>query len=60
MTARRTLSRSDIEAVYDRVGAWQDTQAFYEAPAFDVLVARGWFGDARSVVEVGCGTGTLA
>ena len=60
MTARRTLSRSDIEAVYDRVGAWQDTQAFYEAPAFDVLVARGGFGDARSVVEVGCGTGTLA
>ena len=60
MTTHRTLSRSDVEAVYDRVGAWQDTQAFYEAPAFDALVAGGGFADARSVVEVGCGTGKLA
>ncbi|WP_103021293.1 class I SAM-dependent methyltransferase [Salinibacter altiplanensis] len=60
MTARRTLSYSEVEAVYDRIGAWQDTQVFYEAPAFDLLVSRGHFETARSVMEVGCGTGRFA
>ena len=51
------LSRQEARAVYDRIGAWQDTQAFYEGPALDALIAHGSFEDARAVFEVGCGTG---
>ncbi|MFB6278103.1 MAG: class I SAM-dependent methyltransferase [Salinibacter sp.] len=60
MGSRRVLSRREAKAVYDRIGAWQDTQAFYEAPALDELVAHGTFDEARTVFEVGCGTGRLA
>jgi len=60
MASRRVLSRSETRAVYDRVGAWQDTQAFYEAPALDALIQHGGFEEARSIFEVGCGTGRLA
>lgn len=54
------LSRAEAEAVYDRIGAWQDTQAFYEAPALDALIRHANFHEAASVMEVGCGTGRLA
>ena len=57
---RRLLSGADAKAVYDRIGAWQDSLAYYAAPAFDALVAHGAFDEARSVFEVGCGTGRLA
>ena len=60
MSERRTLSRAEAEAVYDRIGAWQDTQAFYEAPALDALIRRADFHEAASVMEIGCGTGRLA
>ncbi len=60
MGSRRVLSRPQARDVYDRIGAWQDTQAFYEAPALDELVAQGAFGEARTLFEVGCGTGRLA
>lgn len=60
MTAPRLLSRAEVRAVYDRIGAWQDTQAFYEKPALDALIAHGASGDAQSILEVGCGTGRLA
>jgi Methyltransferase domain. len=60
MSARRLLSRPELKAHYDRVGAWQDTQAFYEAPALDALISAGAFHGAASVIEVGCGTGRLA
>lgn len=60
MASRRVLSRSEARAFYDRIGAWQDTQAFYEAPALDALIAHGRFGEARSIFEVGCGTGRFA
>ncbi len=56
----RTLSHPEARAVYDRVGAHQDRQAWYEDAAVDVLVARGAFDRATAVVEVGCGTGRLA
>ena len=46
--------------VYDRIGAWQDTQVFYEAPALETLLQHGRFEEARSIFEVGCGTGRLA
>lgn len=60
MASRRVLSPQEARAVYDRIGAWQDTQRFYEAPAFDALIAHGQFTVARSVFEVGCGTGRFA
>lgn len=60
MTAHRPLSPSEARSVYDRIGRRQDTQAFYEDPALDRLVAHGAFEDAQSILEVGCGTGRFA
>src|SRR5664279_4397580 len=54
------LTTEQAAAVYDRIGRWQDTQAFYESRAVEDLVRSGDFEQARSVVEVGCGTGALA
>lgn len=54
------LSTSQARAFYDRFGARQDEQAFYEDPALDELVAHASFDEARAVVELGCGTGRLA
>lgn len=56
----RYLSPEQASAVYDRVGSWQDTQAFYERPAVDALIRSAAFTTAREVIEVGCGTGALA
>lgn len=56
----RTLSHEEARAFYDRLGARQDTQGFYEGPATAALVENGSFGEARSVLEFGCGTGRLA
>lgn len=60
MASRRVLSRREAKAVYDRIGEWQDTQAFYEDPALDALVEHGGFEEARAIFEVGCGTGRFA
>jgi SAM-dependent methyltransferase len=54
------LSRAEARRLYDRIGRWQDTQSFYEAPAEAALLAHGRFGEARSIFEIGCGTGRLA
>src|SRR5664279_580796 len=54
------LTTEQAAAVYDRFGRWQDTQAFYDSRAVEDLVRSGDFEQARSVVEVGCGTGALA
>lgn len=54
------LSRSAARAYYDKFGAKQDTQAFYEDPCVDRLIDRGGFATAGSVFEFGCGTGRLA
>jgi ubiquinone/menaquinone biosynthesis C-methylase UbiE len=56
----RTLPPAQARSVYDRIGARQDTQAFYEDAAIEDLVANAAFDRARSVVEFGCGTGRLA
>jgi len=56
----RVLSTSAVRAYYDRFGAKQDSQGFYEDPAVDDLIAKADFQDARSVFEFGCGTGKLA
>lgn len=54
------LSREQARRVYDRIGARQDTQAFYEDRATEVLVQHGQFGTALRVLEFGCGTGRFA
>jgi SAM-dependent methyltransferase len=56
----KTLSRDEARRVYDRIGKLQDTQAFYEDQAVDLLIEHGRFADARSVYEFGCGTGRVA
>jgi ubiquinone/menaquinone biosynthesis C-methylase UbiE len=55
-----TLSHADARRFYDRMGAKQDTQAFYEDEATEDLVAHGSFGEACAVLEFGCGTGRFA
>ena len=54
------FSRDDARRYYDRAGSFQDKQGFYEDVALDALVAHGGFAAARSVLEVGCGTGRFA
>jgi len=58
--AHRFLPRPKIRTVYDRTGRWQDTQAVYEAPAVDALIAHGAFDEADTLFEIGCGTGRVA
>jgi SAM-dependent methyltransferase len=55
-----TLSPREAAAVYDRIGRAQDTQAFYETPAIDILIEHGDFADATAILEAGCGTGRVA
>ncbi len=57
---QRFLTTAQARAFYDRFGARQDSQAFYEDPALECLLAHGSFGSARHVFEFGCGTGRLA
>ena len=56
----RTLSREQARRVYDRIGSWQDTQAFYEDRAVGELLRLAQFERARRVFEFGCGTGRFA
>lgn len=58
--AVRVLSREQARRVYDRIGARQDTQAFYEDRATELLIQHGDFGAAQRVLEFGCGTGRFA
>ncbi|HSQ00032.1 MAG TPA: class I SAM-dependent methyltransferase [Candidatus Dormibacteraeota bacterium] len=58
--APRTLTRDEARRVYDRIGARQDTQGFYENAALAVLLRHGAFGEATRVFELGCGTGRVA
>jgi ubiquinone/menaquinone biosynthesis C-methylase UbiE len=58
MTKRFTAE--DARRFYDRIGARQDTQGFYENPALEKLIANADFGRARAVFELGCGTGAFA
>lgn len=57
---RAVLGRAAVRAYYDRFGAKQDSQGFYEDPAVDALIAHADFEHARQVYEFGCGTGKLA
>ena len=55
-----TLSHDEARAFYDRLGARQDWQRFYEDPAIRALIGNAAFAEAASVVEFGCGTGRFA
>jgi ubiquinone/menaquinone biosynthesis C-methylase UbiE len=54
------LAPGQARRVYDRIGRAQDWQRFYEDAATTELVVHAGFGDARAVVELGCGTGRFA
>jgi ubiquinone/menaquinone biosynthesis C-methylase UbiE len=54
------LTREQARRVYDRIGAHQDSQAFYEDRATGLLIEHGEFGSAHRVLELGCGTGRFA
>ncbi len=56
----RYLDISGTRRFYDRLGKGLDSQAFYEDPALDLLIAHGRFGSASHVFDFGCGTGRLA
>jgi ubiquinone/menaquinone biosynthesis C-methylase UbiE len=55
-----TLSHQEARSVYDRMGRWLDTQAFYEDAATGDLVRQARFEAAEAVFEFGCGTGRFA
>lgn len=55
-----TLSHQEARRTYDRIGALQDSQGFYEDRATALVVLHGQFTSAESVFEFGCGTGRFA
>jgi ubiquinone/menaquinone biosynthesis C-methylase UbiE len=56
----RVLTHEQAQAFYNRMGAKQDWQAFYEAKATSDLVKHASFETAQAVFEFGCGTGAFA
>lgn len=56
----RMLTHQQARAFYDRLGAKQDWQAFYELLATNNLSAHAGFDQTQSVFEFGCGTGAFA
>ena len=54
------LSREEAIEFYNRLGARQDRQAFYEDAATGRLIAESGFDTSQSVLEFGCGTGRFA
>lgn len=54
------LSPAEARRVYDRIGPLQDSQAFYEDRATELLLHHGEFKSATAVFEFGCGTGRFA
>jgi ubiquinone/menaquinone biosynthesis C-methylase UbiE len=55
-----TLTPERAKAFYDRFGAKQDSQGFYENPARHDMIAHADFATAAAVFEFGCGTGAFA
>lgn len=56
----RYLTPDEARRFYDRFGAKQDTQGFYEDKATSALIQHADFRQAQAVLEFGCGTGRLA
>jgi ubiquinone/menaquinone biosynthesis C-methylase UbiE len=60
MPERRMMAQQQATAFYNWLGAKQDWQAFYEAPATRDLIAHASFETAQAVFELCCGTGAFA
>ncbi len=56
----RYLNHQQARRFYDRFGAKQDTQSFYEDKAINALIQHADFQHAQAMLEFGCGTGRLA
>ncbi len=54
------MTREEVRAFYDRFGALQDRQSFYEDIATRDLIAHANLEQARTVFDFGCGTGRFA
>jgi ubiquinone/menaquinone biosynthesis C-methylase UbiE len=54
------LSKKETKDFYDKFGAKQDWQSFYENSAIKTLIKHSDFDKAKSVLEFGCGTGKFA
>lgn len=54
------LTHAQAKTVYDRFGACEERQVFYEAPAFAALLRQAQWAEAQRVFEVGGGTGNFA
>ena len=54
------LTHEQATCFYNRLGAKQDWQAFFETPATRELIAHAAFESAQAVFEFGCGTGAFA
>jgi SAM-dependent methyltransferase len=54
------MTVEEARRFYDAFGSKQDKQDFYEAPALSALVAHSDLAHARSLFELGCGTGRFA
>lgn len=54
------LTPQQTREFYNKFGAKQDSQQFYERPVVEDLIAHSAFSDAFSVFEFGCGTGRFA
>ncbi len=60
MKSLRGLTKEEVERFYDRFGAKQDKQNYYEDIALADLLKHARFDAAHTVVELGCGTGRFA
>src|SRR5260370_24707460 len=55
----RVLTHEQAQAFYNRMGAKQDWQAFYEAKATHDLITHASFETAQAVFEFRCRTGAF-
>ena len=60
MSSSLYLSTEEARKFYDRMGRRQDWQRIYEGEAIAELLKHGDFDSAKTVFELGCGTGALA
>ena len=54
------LTRGEAKRLYDGVGAKQDKKRWYDGEPIRILLREGDFSQARSVFELGYGTGRIA
>lgn len=56
----RRITWKEARDFYDKLGPHEDLESSFQDRVFDRLVAEARFGEARSVFELGCGTGRFA